>query len=408
MTWSYYGVTHEYLYGAYNNLKELDTIKINHLYDGANRLDKFERDINLLLKGIEEEPNNTRYYFYLGNSYRDIENYNNAIKYYLKRAKMGGWEEEIFYSIYQLGYCHERLGNLKEAKYYYIQAWEFRPIRAESLYALASLCRQRKEYQQAYLFATKGLEISYPKDLLFIDKSIYDYLLLFEKSIAAYWIKKYPESYEACKKLIKISNIPDNIKTQNRINIRYTEQVLFGKVNTNVFDKEEADKVLDELTNIFADIDVDYFLMAGTLLGLMRQNDFLAHDSDIDIGIFDDNDAERIKRNLSQAGFKFAYAFGKKGKNLEYRFFKNGIQIDIFFYYKDNDKLYCGVFDNKGNCYKYLFDKFVSEKTLFKNIEVQIPSNPNKYLEAQYGKDWRIENKNWHYLDAYNKILFRE
>ena len=38
---------------------------INDIGEGGCKEDKFERDIRLLSKGIEEEPNNPRYYFYL-------------------------------------------------------------------------------------------------------------------------------------------------------------------------------------------------------------------------------------------------------------------------------------------------------------------------------------------------------
>jgi len=192
LDWQYMGVTHEYIASeSAKQFEKLDSIKINHLYDGSNRLEKFDRDIKLLLKGIEQEPQNARYYFYLANSYRDIGNYEKAAEYYYKRVKMYGWEEEVFYSIYQLGICNEKIGNIKEAKYYYLQAWEFRPTRAESLYELARLCRERKEYHQAYMFAKKGLEIPYPTDILFIHKNIYTYLLNFEKNIASYWLTNY-------------------------------------------------------------------------------------------------------------------------------------------------------------------------------------------------------------------------
>ena len=33
----------------------------------------------------------------------------------------------------------------------------------------------------------------------------------------------------------------------------------------------------------------EFFLMAGTLLGCIRNHDFISHDGDIDIGIFYDN-----------------------------------------------------------------------------------------------------------------------
>ena len=42
-----------------------DSIWIDDIGDGGSKGDKFERDIRLLKQGLEEEPNNGRYYFYL-------------------------------------------------------------------------------------------------------------------------------------------------------------------------------------------------------------------------------------------------------------------------------------------------------------------------------------------------------
>ena len=225
--WKYVGVTHEYLHSPEaKSFDELKEIKINHLHDGANRKNKFERDIALLLKGIEQEPENSRYHFYLANSYRDIGNYERAAIYYYKRAKMGGWEEEVFQAIYQLGYCNQMLGKIREAKHYYLQAWEYRPTRIESLYKLVVLCRMNQEYRQAYMFAKQGLEVPYSNDLLFVERPVYEYALLFEKSICAYWLEKYQEAYEDCKKLTTISSVPENIQRQNILNSKYSEQKL--------------------------------------------------------------------------------------------------------------------------------------------------------------------------------------
>ena len=62
--------------------------------------DKYKKDAEVLLKGLEEEPNNERYVFYLAQSYMDDRQYENSNKYYLKRFEMGGWPEEQYYSLY--------------------------------------------------------------------------------------------------------------------------------------------------------------------------------------------------------------------------------------------------------------------------------------------------------------------
>lgn len=409
LSWKYFGVTHEYIALEENEnvfIENLDSIKMVSYNDGSNRVNKFQRDIELLEQGIKDEPNNARYYFYLANSYRDSGDYKKAIEMYQKRISLGGWEEEIFYSYYQIGVCQEMFGNSYDAKDAYLEAFEFRPTRAEPLYRLSVLCRNLREYQQAYLYSNKGLEISYPKDLLFIDKSVYDYLLLFERSIAAYYIGDYKLAYDDSKTLLSKEYVSPSIKNQTRINIRFSEEKLFGKIITSHFDKESALKVLKEAIVIFRRLGVQYFLQAGTLLGYARNGDFLDHDDDIDIGIIGDDISEHIKDEFVKEGFAFSLQLGKKFKNLEYRFYKYGIQLDLFFNYYEvgGERIYCGVFDNNGQAYKFLYSKFNINFVDFKGIKVGVPEDVEKYLREQYGQDWKVENKNWNYLEAKNKV----
>ena len=97
----YCGVTHEYLDipGVINNSMFNKTdVFIQDIGDGGSKSDKFERDIALLTRGLEQKPNNSRYTFYLANSYRDSGQYENAIEQYKKRVDQGGWIEETWSS----------------------------------------------------------------------------------------------------------------------------------------------------------------------------------------------------------------------------------------------------------------------------------------------------------------------
>jgi len=219
--WKCMGVVHTYPFSAQAKTQdEIKELKIKTYDDGSTKRD----DIKTLSEALEKEPNNKRYWFYLAQSYKDAKRYQEAINCYLKRISLGGWEEEIYYSYYKIGYCFEMQNLFDDAKKYYLQAWEYRPSRAEPLYRLALLCRKLKDYNQAYLFSKKGLEISYPKDLLFIEKNCYNYLLLFEKSIAAYYVGNYRESYEDCLKIIEMNEVSKEIKNQTKLNLKFSEE----------------------------------------------------------------------------------------------------------------------------------------------------------------------------------------
>ncbi|HEX4572445.1 MAG TPA: glycosyl transferase, partial [Dongiaceae bacterium] len=81
----YHGVTHEYL-DVPGGVEELRGVWYKDHATGANRVDKFERDIRLLTEALKQEPENHRYWFYLAQSYRDAGRTAEAVEAYAKRA----------------------------------------------------------------------------------------------------------------------------------------------------------------------------------------------------------------------------------------------------------------------------------------------------------------------------------
>jgi len=129
----------------------LDDFTFNHAADGSNRKNKFERDANLLIDGLKVEPNNSRYMFYLAQSYKDLGKWKDAIKYYEMRTKAGGWVEEIYYSLYQMGKCMIYDGEPYERfKKVLLDAYYYRPSRLESLYTLLLYCRTNGKCEDGY------------------------------------------------------------------------------------------------------------------------------------------------------------------------------------------------------------------------------------------------------------------
>lgn len=203
---TYKSVTHEYLEvnPPDSTSAKLETLQIDDIGDGgcktlegACSTDKFDRDIKLLTQGIVDEPNNVRYYFYLAQSYKDIGDKANAIKYYTTRVQMGGWFEEIFYSYLMMG---ELTYPDQQCVEYFNKSFEVSgKARAEPIYWLAKYWIEKKYYIKAYGYVVQGLKIPYPTDqYLFINDSIYN-KNLFELlgQIAFYSGKTLPGLY-AC------------------------------------------------------------------------------------------------------------------------------------------------------------------------------------------------------------------
>lgn len=109
LPWQCLGVTHEYwACHAKRSSEKLHTLWIDDRGDGGSKEDKFERDIKLLQKGLEKEPYNARYTFYLAQSYMCINQHEEAISWYQKRIALGGWEEEVWYAKYKIGSIYEK------------------------------------------------------------------------------------------------------------------------------------------------------------------------------------------------------------------------------------------------------------------------------------------------------------
>lgn len=139
LPWKCVGVTHEY-WRCQLPCREstLNTLSTEDRYDGGCKSDKFERDVKLLTQGLLDEPENERYMFYLAESYKNLKNYDTAIKWYETRIRKGGWEEEVWYSKYMIGQCYEAMEKWDQALLAYLEAYQFYPQRAEPLQHISS------------------------------------------------------------------------------------------------------------------------------------------------------------------------------------------------------------------------------------------------------------------------------
>jgi len=185
----YRGVTHEYLDVAAAGLIPEDVAYFIDHADGANRPEKYKRDIRLLLEGLKDEPNNERYFYYLAQSYRDAGQYQDAMFWYRKRVDAGGWAEEQWSAQYNLAHCYKDLGNEAEFIRNMLVAYNMRPTRAETLYDLARYFRDKDGKQAtAALFAEIAMGIPRTTDALFVNDYVYEVGCREEFGITAFYV----------------------------------------------------------------------------------------------------------------------------------------------------------------------------------------------------------------------------
>jgi glycosyltransferase involved in cell wall biosynthesis len=229
--WWYVGATHEYITtDGTERTGNLRAIVIHHHADSGTRAEKFERDLRLLREELAREPDNARTVFYLAQTVSALGRVEEAIDLYRRRAAMGGWPEEVFYALYQLGLLTDRVGRRAEAIMALLDAWNSRPQRAEPLYVLSWMFRERRQYHTAHLLSERGIHTPVPDDALFLHRWMYEWGLLFEYSIAAYWVGQPDAALTACDRLLAMPRLPDAYREQTKVNRTYCVQAVPSSV----------------------------------------------------------------------------------------------------------------------------------------------------------------------------------
>jgi glycosyltransferase involved in cell wall biosynthesis len=226
LNWFYRGVLHEFVMSNEANQTVTAPVGIRRNHDGARRKEPswFLRDIEVLERALQTEQDPylvARYSFYLAQSYRDARIPQKAIDCYLRRATLGQWEEEVFFSLYQAGKLMETLNyNDDEVLDVYRRAFSAVPSRIESLHAASRLCRIRQRYEEGFEFAKLGLNKPVPPYAMFVENWIYETGLLDEYAVNAYWIGRYRECREACLRLLSSGKLSPDDDTRVFNNLR--------------------------------------------------------------------------------------------------------------------------------------------------------------------------------------------
>ena len=179
--WRYEGVTHEFLTADEPFVStKLDGFWIEHFGDGGNRPDKFTNDRDLLRAEYERNPTDVRTVFYLAQTEQGLGNTDESISLYRYRVSLGGWEEEVYWSLYQVA---EMTGLLDD----YLAAWNYRPTRPEALHKI--LVNSNSDANHAFTVALGRYYITQPpcEDILFVERDSEDVGIPLQLAVAEWW-----------------------------------------------------------------------------------------------------------------------------------------------------------------------------------------------------------------------------
>ncbi len=230
LPWRWVGVLHEYLHVDQPfSVGRIEGIHIHRYFDGARGQDprKYENDARLLEAALSAEPGNTRYAFYLAQSWRDCGQIDKAAAAYAQRATMGGWDEEVWYARYQLAILAEGQQRPRaDVVELYLMAFQARPSRAEPLVHLARYLRGQGDYHLAHLFAAHARDIAEPADLLFIEKPCYGWWRDDEYAVACSWTGRHAEARAGFAALLQAPDLPASERERTQANLKFSESRL--------------------------------------------------------------------------------------------------------------------------------------------------------------------------------------
>lgn len=166
--------------------------------------------------------------------------------------------------------------------------------------------------------------------------------------------------------------------------------------------------VLEHLADVIKRHKIPAFAAYGTLLGFVRENGFLAHDDDIDLGVLPGVwTPQRLLKVLleEEDGFSFLFAFSYNGKVTEFKLQYANVPIDFFFYEEEGENFLAGSYHyypeikypapNANSAQRVREPRIETlDKIKVYGIDFPVPENPEYVLECLYG-NWRIPDKQW-------------
>ncbi len=197
---------------------------------------RWERDLQLLSTAYAKNHKDPRNAFYLGQTYECLGDVEQAYRVYQHRAKLPGWDEENFITLYRLGGLAWRMAQKKSAQEwsvamdYYLKAFALRPHRIEPLLRIADYYWPDNA-QTCYLFAHYAYSIPFPEsDLLFVERYDYTYRRYEMMSRCAWYMGEFALGEQATLRALKMS--PDT--PHLRANLKLYQQKTGNKMDLSL------------------------------------------------------------------------------------------------------------------------------------------------------------------------------
>ena len=228
--WYWYGPVHEVLMcdnpntkvGAAQGLTTLVRAEGNS-WVAETIQQKYEGHAKILEEYVANDPKkDPRWVFYLAQSHRDTgtsEGRKKSIEWYKKRRDMSsGYWEEIYYSALMVGHLKSMENYpVEEVLADFTACGKYNQHRAEHLMPIISYYHQIKDYETAYIFGERAMQMAgrspFPKSTLFVDESIYEWKIYDLHALSCWYSGRREEGTKVFRKLlekIRKGRVPQN------------------------------------------------------------------------------------------------------------------------------------------------------------------------------------------------------
>jgi hypothetical protein len=161
--------------------------------------------------------------FHLAQIFQAAGDRRRALEHYAACAASGRADrEEVFNSLCQAAQIKAQLEfSADDVIDTYLRAADVLPYRAEALHGASRCCRYHNMFEEGYEIAGRGIDLAAPAKGLCIEPWIYEWALLDEYAVNAFYAGRYLECADACLAILERGKLPSDHRPRIIRNIQW-------------------------------------------------------------------------------------------------------------------------------------------------------------------------------------------
>lgn len=167
---------HEYLNPTKDQLRHFIRLAypLKHTTPPGEFHKSLARNLGILRKAVASEPDEPRYYFYLGHDNQYSGNYEEAVRWYKKYEQLPHTHaDELNRVLVNKGTCFLKLGNIQAAQDAFLDAVKANPAFIDPYLHLAQIKSGARQYEEAANYYVRAMRCSMPRTHVFVNASLY-------------------------------------------------------------------------------------------------------------------------------------------------------------------------------------------------------------------------------------------